>query len=321
MITNNRGVPLALAVWAVHDDYDYMTDDNYISVTGLMKPLRQIILGSRVKPGEKTPLDVQDLIASAFGTAMHDSVEKAWLNYKRNMPKLGFPASVIDKIRINPSPAEAAEPGIIPIYMEVRTKKAVMEYTVGGKFDMIADGLLQDNKSTTVYTWIYGGKDEDYKLQGSLYRWLNPDKVTEDYIQINFIFTDWSKTEARRDPNYPQSRLLEKKIPLMSIEETQKWVEWKLGQIRKYWNAPDEQIPECTDEELWRTDPKFKYYTDPSKTSGRAYRSYDTMAEAQAFMNERGKGGVIITIEGQVKRCGYCAAFPTCKQKDKYTHD
>lgn len=35
-------------------------------------------------------------------------------------------------------------------------------------------------------------------------------------------------------------------------------------------NKPDEEIPECTDEELWRSPTKYKYYSDPNKTSGRS---------------------------------------------------
>ena len=36
--TNDHNIPLAMAVWLMHDDYDYIHDPKYISVTTLMKP-------------------------------------------------------------------------------------------------------------------------------------------------------------------------------------------------------------------------------------------------------------------------------------------
>ena len=47
-MSNNAGIDLAAALWLAHDDYDYVDKPNYISVTTLIKPIRQIILGMRV---------------------------------------------------------------------------------------------------------------------------------------------------------------------------------------------------------------------------------------------------------------------------------
>ena len=59
---------------------------------------------------------------------------------------------------------------------------------VSGKYDLVLDGQLSDYKSTSVWTYIYGSKVEDYIKQGSIYKWLSPDKITSDYININYIF-------------------------------------------------------------------------------------------------------------------------------------
>lgn len=74
-----------------------------------------------------------------------------------------------------------------------------------GKFDIVTEGLLQDVKSTSTYTWVKGGRDEEHRLQGSMYRWLHDDKITEDVIRINYIFTDWMKALATSQENYPAS--------------------------------------------------------------------------------------------------------------------
>lgn len=322
-VTNNGDIPLGLAVWLLFDEYDYIDEPNYISVTGLMKPLRHIILPPRV-PKELQQSDVEDFVSRALGHSLHDSIEKAWLKgHRRSLALLGYPEKVIDRVLVNPTPEElAAVEHPVPVYLEQRAFRTVVlngiTYTIGGKFDMVAEGIVHDNKSTTAYTWLYGTKDDDYKLQGSLYRWLNPDKITEDFIRINFIFTDWQKMSAKQNPAYPQKRILHKDIPLMSMEETEAWIKWKLGLVQQYKDAPESQLPECTDEELWRSDPVYKYYSDPAKTSGRSTKNFDNPAEARQFMAEKGGKGVIIANPGEVKRCGYCNAFPICTQKDRY---
>ena len=322
-ITNNFNISLSLAVWLLHDEYDYVNEPNYISVTTLMKPLRHIILPRRI-PRELVETDVSDFIARALGHSLHDSIEKSWVKgYKRSLALLGYPEKVIERVLINPTPEElASTPNAIPIYLEQRAKKTVTvdgkTWTVGGKFDMVAEGIVHDNKSTSAYTWVYGGRDDEHQQQGSLYRWLNPDKITEDFIRINYIFTDWQKSQAKQNPNYPQKRVESKDIVLLSEAEVQRWVEWKLQLVMKYWDAPERDIPNCTDEELWMSDPKFKYYADPAKTSGRSTKNFDSLLEANAFKAEKGNKGIIITVPGEPKRCDYCDAFPLCTQKDKY---
>lgn len=314
-VTNNSNITLALAVWLLADDYDYNPDPNYISVTTLMKPIKQIVLAKRV-PFAQRAMDVEDFIPRALGNSLHAGMESAWLkNYQQSLKKLGYPDDVIARVKINPT---SVEPDDIPVYLEQRAFKQVGKWKVGGKFDMVTEGVVNDTKSTTAYSWLYGGKDGDYALQGSLYRWLNPDKITADFIRINFIFTDWQKVQARSNPLYPQKRVESKEIGLIPMVETDLWVKRKLQQIEQFMDAPEATIPDCTDEELWRSDPKFKYFSDPTKTNGRSTKNFDTLADANAFMASKGGKGVVITVPGEPKRCQYCDAFDICSQKNRY---
>jgi hypothetical protein len=321
-ITNVNDVSLALAVWMVNDDYDHINEPNYISATALMKPLRHIILGARVVRSGMS-MDVEGFAARALGHSIHDSIEKAWTKgYDKNLRLLGYPQDVIDRIRINPTDDEVrASNSIIPIYLEQRAFREHMGYTIGGKFDMVTEGVVQDAKSTSAYTWLMGGKDDDYKLQMSLYRWLDAARplrrITEDFGRINFIFTDWQKSQAKSNPKYPQKRVEYREIPLMSLRETEEWVTHKLNQIAKNQTAAEPSLPYCTDEELWRSDPQYKYYSDASKTTGRSTRNFDTAQDANTFMAEKGKGAVV-TVPGSPKRCGYCEAYALCSQKDQW---
>lgn len=311
-VTNVTNVPLTLAVWAVNDKYDYVDDPAYYSVTSLLKPVRQIILQRRVD-ASTVSTDVEDYLARAMGTSIHDSIEKAWTeNYQKNLAILGVKDNVISKFKINPEPSELKD-GDIPVYLEQRSVKEIDGYKIGGKFDFIMDGLLHDNKSTTTMKWTKGSSDEDYKLQGSLYRWLNQDKITEDYIRINFVFTDWSKLSAMKDPSYPQHRAMFRDIKLMSLPETEAWLSKKLSVITKYKNAPEPDLPECTDEELWRTPTKYKYFANPTAT--RSTKNFDSWTEAYKYQMVEKKGlGKIKIVPGEPRRCSYCSAASICSQ-------
>lgn len=336
--TNNSDISLEMAVWLLNDEYDYVNESNYISATAMMKPIRHIILPGRIPEGERVVPDVEDLIPSALGHALHAAIERSWENgrHRKALKLLGYSDTVIDRVLVNPTPEQlAAVQNPIPVYIEQRTKKQIVvngeTFTVGGKFDMVCEGRVTDTKSTSVWAWILGGRDEDYQLQGSIYRWLNQDKITEDYIRVNFLFTDWSKYDAvvKAEQGYPPRRVMHKDIPLLSVEETEAWIRAKIVRVVQYRKTPEDSLPECTPEELWMSDPEFKYYSDPSKVGQPGTRSTknfkpkdypDALAAANAFMREKGKG-VVVTVPGQPKRCGYCAAFPICTQKDKYTHD
>lgn len=320
-ITNTAGISLPLAVWLLHDDYDYNSAVNYMSATTLLKGVKQIVMSQRV-PSCDTSMDVSDFIASRIGTAVHDSVEGAWKKAAyQNLKKLGYPERVALNVVINPTPEQLTENSdIIPIYFEKRTTKEIDSFLVGGKFDTVMDGRLFDYKSTSVWTYIKGRKDEDYALQGGIYRWLNPELIIDDRIYIQFIFTDWQKHEAKRDPKYPQSRILEYPVPMPSIQDTENFIRTKLHALSRCWNLPEEDLTPCTDKELWRTDPQYKYYSKPENI--KATKTFETLAEAQAFMFGEKKGvGLVKTVPGQVRACEYCKAFPICKQKDQYFND
>lgn len=325
-ITNNTGISLIAGVWLLNDEYDHIDNPNYFSATTLMKPSRMVALRKRIDYSKLT-MDLSALVASSFGSALHDSVEKAWRkDYRTAMKKLGYSDAVIDRIVIDPTDEQLANtPGIIPIYFEQRSFKQIevdgVVYTVGGKYDRIADGIVGDNKSTS--TFAYGKEDrkEDYTIQLSIYRWLNPDKIKADFGHIDFFFTDWQAFRARQDKNYPQSRIVTITVPLLTLEETEAYIVSRIREHRDAINAKDQQtMVRCTARELWMPEPEYRYFADPVKANtpgSRATRKFDTLAEAQAEVAARGKG-VVVASKPEPKRCGYCEVFTDCQQKDEY---
>lgn len=310
--SNTSSVPLSLAVFLATDNYDH--DAATISATTLIKPIRQIILGTRV-PKEETAIDLTQMIASRIGTAIHDGIERSWLNgYGKAMLQLGYPQKIIDRVVINPKPENLVD-GCIPIYMEKRSHKAVGNHTVSGKFDFVGEGRVEDFKTTSVYTAINHTNDDKYILQGSIYRWLNPEIITKDEMAIQFIFTDWSAARAKTETGYPPMRFQQLVLPLKSIAETDAYVTRKLNQINEFMDVDESLLPQCTDEDLWRSDPVFKYYKNPEKTV-RSTKNFPTKQEAYIRLAEEGGKGIVVETPGQVTACKYCNAFAICSQKD-----
>jgi len=241
---------------------------------------------------------VFDFVATSMGTALHDSVELAWKDKAKVveiLDNMGYMngGDIYDKVTF-----------------EKRTVKEVGEYKISGKFDMVFDGIVADIKSTSTWTYIFGSNDEDYIKQMSIYRWLNPELITNDYGYIEFIFTDWSAVKAKQDSQYPQQRTATKKLKLMSIDETQKFIEDKLSEVRTNELIEDDKLPDCTDEELWASEDIWKVYKGASRA--RAMKNFDNEADAQAFASA--KGATVVHFKGEVKRCNYCSFQEYCNQ-------
>lgn len=321
MYSNIKGAPLSLALWLAHDEYDYIDDPEHISVTQLIKPIKQIILPSRIptttNPELATYPELMDQVANRIGTAIHNAVESSWVNHhKKLMPLLGkYPKHVIDSVRINPDPKTVTEDDI-PVYLEQRLTKKVGNNLISGKFDMVLEGAVRDVKSTKSFSYNDKGSDEKYRLQGSIYRWLDSDIITSDYMYIDFIFTDWMRGKTA-DPKYPPQPVIPYKIELLSIPETEAYVTRKIKQVNDLFDKPEADMPDCTPTELWQSPPEFKYYKDPNKRK-RSTKNFTNVAEANARRIKDGSVGIVVEIPGQVKACRYCAAFDICQQKNTY---
>jgi len=312
--TNVSDVPLALAVFLASDYYDYNSDAQTISATTLLKPIRQIILPSRISL-EDGMASLPDMMSNRLGAAVHDGIERAWLtNHQGAMTALGYPPKVIDRVRVNPKPEDLID-GIIPIYLEQRLSKKVGKWTVTGKFDFVGDGRVQDFKTASVWSYMNQVNATKQTQQGSIYRWLDPKLITEDEMDIHHIFMDWKAGMVKTDPKYPSQRFKKQTFPLLSLAETDGFIRRKLQQIEQYWDAPEDEIPECSSEDLWRSQPQFKYYKNPASTK-RSTKNFDTVHDARLRLIEDGSVGIVKEVPGQATACKYCQAFPICSQKD-----
>ena len=313
--TNKHNIDLTMAVFLAHHDYDGINKDNAISVTTLLRPIKEIILSNRL-PEDSGSIDVSSRIASCLGTAVHNAIEHAWKSNPQELLKqLGQPKAVYETVRINPPDADD---DYFNVFIEQRSQKEIDGFIINGKYDFVVDGVVEDVKTTSTYSWTNRVNDEKYKLQGSLYRWLNPEIAHEPYMKIHFVFTDWSKLESIKKPKeYPPLRIMTKQFTTLSIGDTENWVRAKLREIKSYWDKPQDALPVCSPSDLWQGNPVYKYYKT-GNVEGRATRVCDTPAEADRVRRENGGMGIVLPVYGKPKACKYCSALQICNQGQNY---
>lgn len=320
---NDCDAPLSVAVWLADDDYKFNPDNCTLSCTDLLKSDRQLALRQRrlaaqvANPNaDVDPIGLSTRVAARMGQAIHSGIEHTWVHKASEaLIKLGYPPKVANAVRINP-PLEEIE-DCIPVFMEIRSEREIEGFVVSGQFDFCIEGHLEDFKSTSVFTYNNQTNSDKYIKQGSVYRWLNPKIVTEDFFNINYIFTDWSKNMARSD-NYPSQRVMTQTFQLMSELATENWIRQKLIQVKNLETVPEPQLPDCNSDELWQREPKFKYYSNPETAAkgGRATKNFDDKMAAQIHLSEKGKG-IVVEVPGEVVACKYCDEFENCSQKDR----
>jgi len=313
--SNERDIPTLAAVWLSLDNYDYNDDPRVISTTSLLKSTRQIILGSR-NQGEASVEDISSRVAATMGTALHDSIEAAWKSPElaNTLMSLGASEAYANSVSVNPeSPTNG-----IDTYFELRSHKEICGRVVSGKFDAILNGTIQDIKSTGTFTFTKKTNDDKYIKQLSIYRWLNPTLVTNNVGKIIYIFKDWSSNKAlsASPDKYPHAPIMEYEFNLLSLNETEAFIIKKLTEIDKFKDADDSDLPLCTEEDLWRDAPEYKYYAKPD--AKRATKNFgNDPAAAYAFMRSKGGIGMVIEIPSEPKACLWCSA-PKCSQRDVF---
>lgn len=309
-LTNNFNIPFPLSFYLAQDNYDYSSDKDSISATTLIKPTRQFLLG--VSGELDANIDILDLFNVVEGNAFHSAMEIAIRNFKENGKKLGYCDKEYDLL-INPSEQDLLNyPNKVPTYIEKRISKEFMGFTILGKPDLILDGVLEDHKKVKAFSFMKGNSYKDYILQASIYRWLLPNVVTSDIFYINYNIKDWNKREVGKK-NYPEYPLFKKSYNLLSIEETESFIKNRLKLLLDYRKGvlTKDNIPFCSEEEMWLEPSIYKYYTKPENI--RATGVYDNYHDAELAKRKNSNKGTINEVKGKAKRCDYCIK-DICKQ-------
>lgn len=279
IITNKNNLPESLCN-AV--DPNKHNKKYHLSATTLLHGVKDIILSDR--HWDEMTDDVSNRIYALLGTAAHKIFEEA-----------------DDK------------PGVVH---EKEFEKAVGRYTVTGRIDRY------DPETETIYdyktTSVYKVKNADYTewfKQLMTYAWLmKNDGYTVKHLCIYAILRDWSKLEAKRNSDYPQTQTVTILFDIcdedfVRIEEA---INTKVSLIEKYDNSPDDEIPECTESERWAKPATFAVMKEGRKT---AVRVFEEESSAVKFIEgSKDKTGLsVVARPGINPRCQeYCNCCQFC---------
>lgn len=269
-LTNRLNLPQPLVDAVANDPYHRGSAD--ISITQLLSPPRK----TAIDAVHETELeeDASDRIWSLLGQAIHTILERA------------------DKTGI----------------AERRLSIKVEGWTVSGAMDRYVDGLIQDYKCVTVYKFKDSGVPMDYERQLNCYAEIlrqNGHPVTR--LEVVGILRDWSKLEAFRDPDYPQTQVIVRQVKLWTPEVIQAFLKTRVILHKKALI----ELPACTEEERWQ---KPTVWAVKKPEAKRATKLYDTEAEAKAHVQSDPKQ-VMVKRRGESTRCkAYCSALKFCTQ-------
>jgi hypothetical protein len=270
-ITNRMGIPQPLVDAVANDGYS--KGDADISATGLLRPPRIAVLEKQY--ADDITEDASDRIWSLMGQVVHGILERA------------------DTTGV----------------AERRLSIQVEGWTVSGQMDRYINGELEDYKVVTAYKFKDGSVPEEYEQQLNIYAVILRESgfpVTK--AKIVGILRDWSKLEARRDPEYPQAQIVIRELSLWPPEVAKRFLRERvvLHQQARV------QLPACTDEERWARPSKWALM---KKGGVRAVKLYDNEADAVAHAATDPK---LLSVEprpGENVRCeNYCAVSRMCSQ-------
>ena len=255
-----------------------------LSATTLLKGTKEIILTDR--HFDEIEIDASEEVWAVFGTAVHSVLEHQE-----------------DEAFKEESFSVPAAPG--------------SEWKITGKVDRynMATETIEDWKTASVWKVIY--KDfQDWRTQGLIYAWLLRESgLNVRHIRFVALLKDFSKTEAIKNPDYPQSPafIYEFDVNNSELEGVKDRAMYKALAVRDNWNTPDDEIEPCTPEERWATPTKWAVMKEGRKT---AVKVCSTEEEAQNFIEDLEKDKDKHFVEerkGQDKKCPvYCPCREFC---------
>lgn len=268
-VTNTLGLPEVLVKVASNQRKPKLGS---ISCTELIDS--PLIRKLKLQHWDALEVDVSETIKSMLGTALHAHIEKH-------------------------AGIEEAE---------VSLEKEFHNWLVTGTSDYMKNGVLSDWKTTSVWSVILNDswiKKVEQQLQ--VYAWLWNQRGTQVRdLECVAIFTDWRRSEALRNENYPRQNIMSIHFDVWPAEKTEQYIAERLD----YHN--DENYV-CSLEERWARPEQFAVMKEGRKT---AVRVFDNQLDAVNLVMDLGRGHKVEHRLGEHVRCQeYCPVRNVCKSR------
>ena len=205
------------------------------------------------------------------------------------------------------------------VISEERLFVEVDDWVISGAIDLQDARGIVDYKCTSVWSVIHD--KIEWELQLNAYAWLmrHAKGVAPQELRIVAVMRDWNRRQAESDASYPQAPIAELPITRWSDSDQDKYMEGRIAlhQFAEFRNFSDESLPPCTDAERW-TRPTT--YAAKKTTHKRALKVFDSMEEAESFLERRGhadsKWHEVEVRHGVHVRCdqNWCRVAEFCDQ-------
>lgn len=277
-ITNKQNLPPPVVALLTRNFYT--KGASQYSVTELMSPPK--IRRLREQYDDRIEVDVTSMLASQFGTFMHNKLEakevEGYINEER-------------------------------LYVEVDG------VTISGQIDLQKDdpdGIeIVDYKF--VKAWSVMMNKSDWETQLNVYKWLvetNKRKPIKR-LQICAFIKDFSQHETKE--NYPEAEAVMIDVPIWDAVKAETYVRTRLEMHREAKMAHDfgEDLQPCTNEERWAKETTYATKREGRKTAIRVFKTIEEATE----LAEKEKG-YVETRQGEYTRCAgnYCGVAEWCSQ-------
>ena len=205
------------------------------------------------------------------------------------------------------------------VISEERLFVEVDDGVIRGAIDLQEERGIVDYKCTSVWSVIHD--KIEWELQLNAYAWLmrHAKGVAPQELRIVAVMRDWNRRQAESDASYPQAPIAELPITRWSDSDQDKYMGGRIAlhQFAEFRNFSDESLPPCTDAERWtRPTP----YAAKKTTHKRALKVFDSMEEAESFLERRGhadsKWHEVEVRHGVHVRCdqNWCRVAEFCDQ-------
>ena len=283
-LTNKHGIPDTFL--NVLKRPTYSKGKAHLSATQLLNSPKIVALTKKFE--EELEQDVSDMVWSIFGTAIHGVLEH------------GKDDNHIVEERLHTT------------FDGWRISGAIDLQIITGQ-DKVS---IRDYKTTSA--WAVMNEKYEWEQQLNIYAWLVETVKLQivDSVGIVAIIRDWSRRDAARNPDYPQSPVKEIPITLWPYQKREDFVSERISKHSEceFHMETDEELPPCTPEEMWE---KPTTWALKKKGGVRAIKVYETQEEAESALDPR-----VHEIEvrlGSRTRCeSLCPVNTYCQQWRDY---